>query len=132
MNKMTIGIVVGLFVLFISGCNGTTGNSINPADNPASTVPGVVKAIGQEGAAIGQFTLPESIVQDSVGNIYIADTFNDRIQKLDSYGNYIVSWGSSGSEDGQFMGCRGLAIDAANNVYVTDVVLHRVQKFDSS
>ncbi|MHB8772041.1 MAG: phosphatidylinositol-specific phospholipase C domain-containing protein [Syntrophales bacterium] len=130
MNRRMIGIAVCLFVLFMVGCGDSTPR--NPADNPDGTVPGVVRAIGREGAASGQFTLPESIVQDSAGNIYIADTFNDRIQKFDPEGHYILSWGSSGAEDGQFLGCRGLAIDSANSVYVTDVILHRVQKFDSS
>ncbi len=132
MTKKVIGIASCLFVLLIcSGC-GKSSDRGNPAENPESAVRGVVKAIGQEGAAAGQFTLPESIVQDAAGNIYVADTFNDRVQKLDPYGNHILSWGSSGDGDGQFRGCRGLAIDSASNVYVTDVVLHRVQKFDSA
>jgi len=116
----------------LSGCSSSTGSNRNPAENPNSTVPGVVRSIGREGAAEGQFTLPESIVQDSEGNIYVADSFNDRIEKFDPDGNFILSWGGSGSEDGQFQGCRGLAIDSANNVYVTDVILHRIQKFDAS
>ncbi|MDP1992397.1 MAG: 6-bladed beta-propeller [Syntrophales bacterium] len=133
MNRKRIGTTVCLFFLLMSGCSSTTGSSNrNPAENPNSIVPGVVRSIGQEGAADGQFTLPESIVQDAQGNIYVADSFNDRIEKFDPDGNYILSWGSSGAEDGQFQGCRGLAIDSANNVYVTDVILHRVQKFDSS
>ncbi len=129
-----------LLLLLLAGCLFTDrGNSpqkatssANPADYPGSTVPGVVKTIGQEGPAPGQFVLPESIAKDGAGNFYVVDSFNDRIQKLDPFGNYILSWGSSGSGEGQFLGCRGLAVDLNDQVYVTDVILHRVQKFDSS
>ncbi|MGA7691096.1 MAG: hypothetical protein WA326_12470 [Nitrososphaeraceae archaeon] len=40
---------------------------------------------------------------DSSGDVYVADSGNNRIQKFDSDGNYITSWGSLGSGNGQFI-----------------------------
>ena len=128
--NITIIISAFTFLLTLAGCHSNSVSN-NPADNPESTVPGVIKTVGTEGNAPGQFISPESVVIDREGNFFIVDSFNDRIQKFNPWGSQIASWGESGDGDGQFMGCRGIAIDSTGNVYVTDVLLHRVQKFDS-
>ena len=51
------------------------------------------------------------IAVDSSGNVYVADSDNNRIQKFDSNGNFITKWGSNGSGDGQFNGPIGIAVD---------------------
>ncbi|MCV0399246.1 MAG: tandem-95 repeat protein [Nitrosarchaeum sp.] len=65
-------------------------------------------------------------------NIYVADTSNNRIQKFDSAGNYLLQFGSLGSGDGQFKSPSGIAIDSSNNIYVADTSNNRIQKFDSA
>ena len=42
----------------------------------------------------GQLNYPEGIAVDSSGFVYIADTFNNRIQKFDNQGNFIKNWNS--------------------------------------
>ena len=71
---------------------------------------------------------------DSLGTIYVADTFNSRIQKFDSSGVFLIKWGTSGTGNGQFYNPVGVAADGVGNVYVTDYVYpnNRVQKFNSS
>ena len=39
---------------------------------------------GQLGAPIGSFSFPSSVALDSIGNIYVTENGNDRIQKFDS------------------------------------------------
>lgn len=121
-----------LLVASIAACSDDSNTRKNPADNPTSSVPGVVKVIGSQGTQAGNFISPESIVTDRSGHLYIVDSFNNRVQKLTPTGDPILIWGSEGSGDGQFYGCRGIAIDSDDNVYITDTILHRVQKFDSS
>ncbi|MBI2953768.1 MAG: DUF11 domain-containing protein [Chloroflexi bacterium] len=65
------------------------------------------------------------------GNIYVADTFNDRIQKFDANGNFITAWGVSGRGDAEFSYPEGVAVDGNGNVYVLDGANGRIQKFDA-
>jgi len=58
---------------------------------------------GSLGSGNGQFDYPYGVtVDNSTGYIYVADTWNHRIQKFTSIGSYITKWGSEGSGDGQF------------------------------
>ena len=71
-----------------------------------------VKKWGSSGIGDGQFERPRGIAIDSSGNVYVADSNNNRIQKFDSNGKFITKWGSEGTGDGQFYGLRGIAIDS--------------------
>ena len=88
--------------------------------------------IGELGTGDGQFSRPHNVAIDSQGNIYIPDFDNNRVQKLDDQGRFLLKWGSGGSGNGQFNGPVGIAIDSADFIYVVELRNHRVQKFDSS
>ncbi|WP_346865908.1 SMP-30/gluconolactonase/LRE family protein, partial [Methanocalculus sp. MSAO_Arc2] len=79
--------------------------------------------------ADGKLYQPAGVAVDSAGNVYVADTWNDRIQKFTGDGTFITKWGSFGTGDGQFLGPTGIAVDAAGNVYVADTYNDRIQKF---
>jgi YYY domain-containing protein len=105
--------------------------------------------IGSKGNGDGQFnpysdtavgTGPGGIAVDAAGNIYVADTWNHRIQKFDKDGNYVTAWGSfinltdptaSADQDAhsKFYGPRGVAIGPDGNIYVTDTGNKRVAIF---
>lgn len=77
----------------------------------------------------GRLNLPYDVAPDALGNLYVADTHNHRIQVFSSTGKLIRSFGSRGSGDGQFWQPRGVAIDPFGNVWVADHENHRVEKF---
>ncbi|MCR4322754.1 MAG: 6-bladed beta-propeller [Candidatus Azambacteria bacterium] len=83
-------------------------------------------------AGDGQFYGPHSIAVDSLGNIYITELFNRRIQKFSQDGVFITKWGMQGVGDGQFNSPRGITVDSSENIYVVDGGNHRIQKFDSN
>ena len=85
-----------------------------------------VRQWGSEGSDDEQFVKLEGIAVDSSGNVYVSDSFNYRVQKFDSNGNFITKWGSGGKSNGQFEP-RGIAVDSSGNVYVSDSFNYRVQ-----
>ena len=89
-------------------------------------------AFGSEGTGDGEFDSPTGIAVDSGGNIYVADTFNDRVQVFKPGGLFWFTFGSVGSGDGKFNDPYGIAVGSGGNIYVTDTVNDRVQVFDPS
>ncbi|OLE40274.1 MAG: hypothetical protein AUG16_04860 [Thaumarchaeota archaeon 13_1_20CM_2_39_20] len=84
------------------------------------------------GSDNSHFNTPESVALDSSGNIYVADTYNHRIQKFSSSGTYISTLGASGkygSDNSHFGYPASVALDGSENIYVADFDNNRVQKF---
>jgi DNA-binding beta-propeller fold protein YncE len=98
----------------------------------APTTPTFVQSWGNSGNAPGQFSNPAGVATDALGNVYVADQNNNRIQKFDRLGNVILQWGTTGSGNGQLNFPAGVAIDATGNVLVVDELNHRVQKFTNT
>ena len=88
-----------------------------------------VSSIGSYGSGDGQFYQPYGIDIDASGYIYVADTYNNRIQKFSSDGTYVIQWGSSGTGNGQFDNPGGVSVDTSGIVYVADTYNNRIQKF---
>ncbi len=78
---------------------------------------------------VGYVGGPRGLAVDSKGNVFVADSGNNRIQKFDSSGRFLTAWGSEGSGEGQFKEPQGIAVDSAGNVYVADTKNNRIQKF---
>jgi len=53
-------------------------------------------AFGSEGSGNGQFMLPRGIAAGRGGNIYVADTDNNRVQVFNSSGVFQSAFGSQG------------------------------------
>ena len=107
--------------------NNSTANNTSPIKAGNEYV--FTKKLGSNYAEDGQFYSPGGISVDSSGNVYVADTYNNRIQKFDSNGTFITKWGSEGSENGQFDRPEGIAVDSSGKVYVADYGNSRIQKF---
>jgi DNA-binding beta-propeller fold protein YncE len=87
---------------------------------------------GSAGQLPGEFGLVTDAVQDSRGNLYVAEYGEyDRIQKFTSEGDFVLQWGGHGSAPGQFRRPQNLAIDEEDNIWVADACNHRIQVFDS-
>jgi tripartite motif-containing protein 71 len=77
----------------------------------------------------GQFRSPWGIAVDGIGDVYVTDTGNQRVQKFDRDGNFITQWGGFGNADGQFNFPYGIAVDARGSVFVVDSGNTRIQQF---
>ena len=98
-------------------------------------------------ATSAKLSFPFSVAVDAAGNIYIADTYNNRIRMVTkSTGNIttIAGSGATGYFNGGYSGDgypataaqlhypEGVTIDTAGNIYIADTSNHRIRMVSSS
>jgi uncharacterized protein (TIGR03663 family) len=86
--------------------------------------------------APGTFNEPWGVAVGSDGSVYVADTWNHRIQKFDATGKFITAWGVAGQTEmggqgGIFWGPRDVAVGQDGRVYVSDAGNKRIQVFSA-
>ncbi len=113
-SNHTIRKIVGNTVTTFAGAAGVHGNTDSPA----------------------RFYYPNSLVADSSGNVYVADSFNYTIRKITSGGSvstFAGIAGTAGIADGtgtaaSFNQPSGVGVDSAGNVYVADTFNDTLRK----
>ena len=86
----------------------------------------LAETIGSFGAELGQFSNPGGVATDTEGNLYVADSGNERIQKITPTGEV---YGLGGP--GLFVCPRGVVVDHSRFIYVVEQGGSRLQKFAS-
>ena len=106
-------------------------------DGTVSTLAGDGTAGFQDGpGSQARFNAPQGIVADNLGDIYVADTGNSAVRKIDAAGvvNTVAGDGTVGSNDSpnaRFDGLVGIAVDGAHVfVYLADTGNHRIRRLD--
>ncbi|HEY4411101.1 MAG TPA: hypothetical protein VGO87_14575 [Acidimicrobiia bacterium] len=101
-----------------------------------------VGGFGGDGGPATQAKLndPKGILYDADGNLYIADTSNDRIRKVDTAGiiTTVVGTGVQGGDgdggpalDAQLSEPRTMAWGPHGELYITEPKIHRIRKVDA-
>jgi len=84
---------------------------------------------------------PKAMVVDARGNIFVADSSNNGIRKVDTNGNITTVAGNGaaaysgdggGATNASLSSPFGLALDALGNVYVADSANHRIREVHSA
>ena len=90
-------------------------------------------------AASTQFAAPQGLAVDAAGNLFIADSANRRVRRVDPSGRVATIAGSGGGrfggDGGPATAARlrdpdGVAVDAAGNLFIADAGNHRVRRVD--
>ena len=134
--------------LYITDTNNNRVRTVNP-EGIITTLAGTgEQGDGGDGgpATSAQLRSPTGITTDSAGNVYIADTANHRVRKVDADGiiTTFAGTGEEGDEDedgdigddgpateAQLHGPVGLAFDADDNLYIADTGNSRIRKVDT-
>lgn len=151
--KKLIAVLTGFLLAYLlAACS---NSDMAPATTPPAAAPAVAptntpELVAGPGSAPVELVLsiggdpnplsgPLDLEVDQQGNLYVIDGPNNRIQKFDSSGQFLMEWGTPGQGDGEFNfvlpnvdGATGaIAVDKSGNVYVADWGNSRIQKFDS-
>jgi sugar lactone lactonase YvrE len=112
----------------------------------AAAVPGILAVFAGTGTAgvptpggaatNSNLDSPEGVAVDGAGNVYIADTFNNQIEKVTPAGSLsvIAGTGTAGSPiagpatNSDFGFPTGVAVDGAGNVYIADRGNNEIEK----
>ncbi|MBL4571528.1 MAG: 6-bladed beta-propeller [Gammaproteobacteria bacterium] len=77
----------------------------------------------------GWFATVTSVAVGPQGNVFVADFYNDRVQKFDREGRFLTSFGESGTGDGQFSYITAVAVAPDGTVFASDLGNNRVLYF---
>jgi sugar lactone lactonase YvrE/ketopantoate hydroxymethyltransferase len=98
---------------------------------------GVVGSLDATGTS-ALFNSPSALVLDSSGNLYVADTGNSIIRKIDIHGVVTTIAGTAGltgstdaiGSSARFNNPNGIAIDSVGNLYISDTGNSIIRKID--
>ena len=88
-----------------------------------------IGTIGRPGQGAGQFLRPAGLDLDHRGLLYVADSGNNRVQVVDSEGNFVSEYGVRGWRTGEFDNPTDVALNFQRTelLYIADTDNHRIQ-----
>ncbi len=108
--------------------------------SPDGTVLMRLGKAGVAGSGEGEFIAPNDVAVAKNGDIFVSEGHssggraktNDRIQKFDKTGKFLMMWGKSGTGPGEFDQPHALAFDSKGRLFVGDRNNNRIQVFDQN
>ncbi len=89
----------------------------------------ILKKFGGTGNGEGMFHGPKGVCFDGKGFLYVVDGGNYRVQKFDTSGRFILSFGKMGDYESELSNPTDIAV-LGENVYVTDTANKKIVVFD--
>lgn len=104
-----------------------------PSAAAAVEPPPFALEFGENGSDPGDLYFPKDVaIHPTTGDVYVADTANQRVQVFSATGTPLRNWGSFGTATGSFWAPVGIAVDASGAVFVAEQGNRRIQVFTST
>ncbi len=129
--------------LYIADSGNNRVRKVTPAGNITTVAGNGLPGFSGDGgpAARASLTYPSGLAADAAGNLYIADTYNYLIRKVDTAGtittvagNGIIGFSGDGgpATSARLAYPSGVAVDASGNLYIADTYNYRIRKVDTA
>ncbi len=131
--------------IYIADSNNNRVREVNASTGAITTVAGNGTATygGDNGVAtLASLNYPISVSVDAARNIYIADTYNDSVRKVNAStgmiatvagnGTYGFSGDNSSATSASLNYPSGVSADATGNIYIADFYSNRIRKVNAS
>ena len=121
--------------VYVADSNNNRIRKISP-EGLVSTLAGGAVGFRDGDGRLAQFSYPSGVALDAEGNVYVADSNNNRTRKISPEGLVSTLAGSTvGFRDGSGRSAQlntpsGVALDAAGNVYVADWQNHLIREIE--
>lgn len=89
-----------------------------------------LNALGKQGDASGDLSLPKGVAIDAAGNRWVVDAHFENVQAFDDQGRFLMAFGREGQAPGEFWLPAGACIDVKGRLWVADAYNRRVQVFE--
>jgi DNA-binding beta-propeller fold protein YncE len=70
------------------------------------------------------------VAVDEDGNVYVTDTFNNRVEMFDAEGTFVSTFGKNGDGPADFQRPKGIAVDCDGHIWVADAAQDKVKVFN--
>ena len=87
------------------------------------------RIIGERGMNVGNLVRPKGVAVDEEGNVYVVESYYDRLLVFNKGGEFLMPIGGMGQGIGNFYLPSGVWIDARNRIFVADMFNGRVSLF---
>jgi sugar lactone lactonase YvrE len=131
--------------LFVADYGNSRVRRVDAATGVITTLAGTgVEGFGGDGgpATGASLRFPQAVAVDVAGNLFVADTGNDRVRRVDAATGVITTVAGNGLEGysgdgGPATGAAvdlpsGVAVDAAGNLFIADQANQRVRRVDAA
>ncbi len=138
------GLIVNDNVIYYSDSTSNRVRILYLATNETTVFAGngTASYAGDSGSAVSaELNAPEGLAMDKSGNIYIADSQNQRIRKVDTQGtittvagNGTAAFGGDGGSgtNAELDNPSDVAVDSSGNLYIADTGNQRIRKLTSA